>query len=67
MMHPLHDHDDTCPCLVVAAGKQGGAVPFDDAVPHGFRHGVAKLDGVVDDDEVAPEQLAEAHPYWMLS
>jgi hypothetical protein len=54
-MHPLHDHDDTRRCLVVAARKQGGTVPFDDSRPHGLRHGVAKLERIVDDDQVSPE------------
>src|ERR1700726_3438092 len=52
-MHPLHDHDDTRRCLVVAALKQGGTVPFDDSRPHGLRHGVAKLERIVDDDQVS--------------
>jgi hypothetical protein len=41
LMHPLHDHDDTRRCLVVAAGKQGGPVPSE---PHqaerALRHAV---------------------------
>ena len=28
VMTSLHDHDNTCRCLVVAARKQGGAVPL---------------------------------------
>ena len=67
LMHPLHDHDDTRRRLVVAARKQGGTVPFDDSRPHGLRHGVAKLERIVDDDprgapqdrEKAVIQLAE--------
>src|ERR1700704_114631 len=55
LMHPLHDHDDTRGRLVVAARKQGGPVPFDDSRPHGLRHGVAKLERIVDDDQVSSE------------
>jgi hypothetical protein len=55
LMHPLHDHDDTRRCLVIASRKQGGTVPFDNALPHGLRYSVAKLDGVVDDDQVSSE------------
>ena len=54
-MHPLHDHDDPRRCLVVTARKQGGTVPFDDSRPHGLRHGVAKLERIVDDDQVSSE------------
>src|ERR1700731_161335 len=55
LMHPLHDHDDTRRCLVIAARKQGGTIPFDDSRPHGLRHGVAKLERIIDDDQVSPE------------
>src|ERR1019366_1705213 len=55
LMHPLHDHDDASRCLVIAAREQGRAVPFDDSRPHGLRHGVAKLERIVDDDQVSPE------------
>ena len=55
LMHPLHDHDDPRLCLIIAARKQGRAVPFDDALTHGIGHGVAKLDGIVDDDQVSAE------------
>jgi hypothetical protein len=42
-MHPLHDHDDTRQCLVVAARKPGGTVPFDDSRPGCGRHALAGL------------------------
>src|ERR1700724_294760 len=54
LMHPLHDHDDTRRCLVIAARKQGGTVPFNDSRPHGLRHGIAKLERIVDDDQEYP-------------
>jgi hypothetical protein len=46
LMDPLHDYDDPRLGLVIAARKQGGPVPFEDALAHRFGHDVAELNGV---------------------
>ena len=54
-MHALHDDDDPRRRLVVATRKQGRPVPLDDPLPHRFRKGIARLQGVVNDEQVAAE------------
>src|SRR6266403_1701416 len=52
-MDPLHyDYDAGSP-LVVGAGHQGRAVPFDDAFAGYVGWGVARLERIVDDREIA--------------
>lgn len=55
LVDALHNQNNACRLLVVGARKQGCAIPLNDPLPHGFRHGVARFHGIINDDQVAAE------------
>jgi hypothetical protein len=55
LMRPLHNQNDTRRGLVVSPRKQCRAIPFDHPGPHRLRHGIAKLERIIDDDQVTAE------------
>jgi hypothetical protein len=49
----LHHNDGSGGLFVVRSGRQGVAVPFDHAWAGNIGHRVGRLEGVVDNDEIA--------------
>jgi len=50
---PLHDDHDASGLLVTRSGDQRRAVPFNYALPAHIRQGVARLERIVNDNEIA--------------
>src|SRR5215471_904834 len=53
LMHTLHHHDNASFVLVIAARQYGRTIPFDHSSTHRRRHGIARLQWIIDDDQVA--------------
>lgn len=49
-MQPLHHQDDDALLLIVEASGEGGFEPADDSVSSCLRHGVFRLERIIDND-----------------
>lgn len=54
-MQPLHHQDDDALLLIVEASGEGGFEPADDSVSSCLRHGVFRLERIIDNDVCAAD------------